>query len=53
MLKYKFEHLIRISVGGGWDFGGWIYIKDGHNHHGKYYHYESAPYAQGNLELTF
>jgi hypothetical protein len=53
MLKYKFEHLIRISVGGGWDFGGWIYIKDGQNHHGKYYHYESAPYAQGNLELTF
>jgi hypothetical protein len=53
IFKYKFEHLLRISVGGGWDFGGWIYIKDGHNHRGKYYHYESAPYAQGNLELTF
>ncbi len=53
MLKYKFEHLFRVSLGAGWDFGGWIYIKDAHNHHGKYYHYNSAPYAQGNVELTF
>lgn len=53
ILKYKFEHLLRVSVGGGWDFGGWIHIKDSHNHRGKYFHYQSAPYAQGNVELTF
>ncbi len=52
-LKYKFEHLLRASLGAGWDFGGWIYIKDHDNHRGKYFHYNSAPYAQGNLELTF
>lgn len=52
-LKYKFEHLLRVSLGGGWNFGGWILIKDQHKHHGKYYHFNSAPYAQGNLELTF
>ncbi len=52
-LNYKFEHLLRASLGGGWDFGGRIFIKDHRNHHGKYYHYRSAPYAQGNLELTF
>ena len=51
--NYKFEHLLRVSLGGGWDFGGWIHIKDGHNHRGKYFRYESAPYARGNLELTF
>lgn len=53
LLKYQFEHLLRVSLGGGWNFGGWIYIKDSHNHHGKYFHYNSAPYAQGNLEFTF
>jgi hypothetical protein len=53
ILKYKFEHLLRVSIGGGWDFGGWIHIKDTNNHHGKYYHYNSAPFAQGNVELTF
>lgn len=51
--KYKFEHLLRMSIGAGWDFGGWIFIKDQHNHHGKYFHYGSAPYAQATLELTF
>ena len=53
LAKYKFEHLLRVSLGGGWNFGGWIHIKDTNNHHGKYFHYNSAPYAQGNLELTF
>jgi len=51
--KYKFEHLLRASIGAGWDFGGWIFIKDQNNRHGKYFHYDSAPYAQANLELTF
>jgi hypothetical protein len=52
-LNYKFEHLLRVSLGGGWNFGGYIHIKDSRNHHGKYYHYGSAPYARANVELTF
>ncbi len=53
VLKYKFEHLLRASIGGGWDFGGWVYIKNHKSHHGKYYHFKSAPYVQGSLALTF
>ncbi len=52
-LKYRFEHLLRASLGIGWDFGGWVYIKDHNNHHGKYFHFNSAPYAQGSIALTF
>lgn len=52
-LKYKFEHLLRVALGIGWDFGGWVYIKDHESHHGKYYHFKSAPYAQGTVALTF
>jgi hypothetical protein len=52
-LKFKFEHLLRASLGVGWDFGGWVYIKNHDNHHGKYYHFNAAPYAQANIALTF
>ncbi len=52
-LKYKFEHLLRATLGVGWDFGGWVYIKNHESHHGKYYHFKSAPYAQGSIALTF
>lgn len=52
-LKYKFEHLLRASLGGGWSAGGWILVADSENHHGKYYHYNSALYAQGTLAFTF
>lgn len=52
-LKYKFEHLLRASLGVGWNFGGWILIKNSENHHGKYYHFNSAPYAQASVALTF
>ncbi len=41
------------SIGLGWNFGGWLLIKDEHNHHGKYYHYDSAPYAQVEAALNF
>jgi hypothetical protein len=40
------------SFGGGWNFGGWILIKDHDNHHGKYYKYDDAPYVQGKLSWT-
>ncbi len=52
-LKFKFEHLLRASLGVGWNFGGWLFIKNHENHDGKYYHFNSAPYAQGSIALTF
>ena len=52
-LNYEYNHILRASLGGGWNFGGWILIKDHNNHHGKYYKYNSAPYAQGSLALSF
>lgn len=52
-LKFKFEHLLRATLGVGWNFGGWVYVKNHENHHGKYYHFNSAPYAQGSVALTF
>ncbi len=52
-LKYQYEHLLKASLGIGWDFGGWVLIKNNESHHGKYYHFKSAPYAQGSVALTF
>ena len=52
-LRYKLDHLLQINLGVGWNFGGWIFIEDHENHHGKYYHFESAPYAQGTVSFTF
>lgn len=52
-LRYKFEHLLRANIGAGWDFGGWIFIADHDNRHGKYYHFNGAPYLKGGFELTF
>lgn len=52
-LKFQAHNTISLAVGAGWNFGGWILIKDRHNHHGKYYKYDDAPYAQARLRLTF
>ena len=52
-LKFHTGNAFRASVGGGWNFGGWILIKNHDNSHAKYYKYDGAPYAQGKLEFTF
>lgn len=52
-LLYKYDHLLRVALGGGWNGGGWIFIKDHNNDHGKYFHYNSAFYAQATLAFTF
>ncbi|MFS8563123.1 MAG: hypothetical protein LVR00_01815 [Rhabdochlamydiaceae bacterium] len=52
-LNYAYNNTIRASVGGGWNFGGWMLIKNHTNHHGSYYKYNSAPYAQGSLAFSF
>ncbi len=51
-MKFKTGRGFHASFGGGWNFGGWIVIKDHHNHHGKYYKYNGAPYVQGKLTFT-
>jgi len=51
-INYLYNRL-KIEAGIGWNFGGWILIKDSENHHGKYYHFNEAPYAQINLGITF
>lgn len=52
-LIYRAGNAFHASAGLGWNFGGWILIKDHDNHHGKYYKYDSAPYAQGKITATF
>lgn len=52
-LRYDYDHLFRIAIGGGWNFGGWIEIKNSNNNNGKYYHYNAAPYVQATAAFTF
>lgn len=52
-LKYKTGNWVQLSVGGGWNFGGWVVIKDHNDHSGAYYKYNGAPYAQGKVDFTF
>ena len=52
-LKGRYKDWFKASIGAGWNFGGWLYIKDRHNHHAAYYKYKGAPYAQGNLSFSF
>lgn len=52
-LKYQLAQAFSAIAGGGWNFGGWILIKDHNNHHGRYYKFDGAPYAQGKLTFTF
>lgn len=52
-LKFRTSNAFWASFGGGWNFGGWILIKNHDNEHGKYYKFNGAPYAQGKLAFTF
>ncbi len=44
---------LTAEIGGGWNFGGWINIKNDDNRHGKYYKFEGAPYVQANMSISF
>lgn len=52
-LNFQTGYTLSASAGIGWNFGGWIFIKDAHNHHGKYYKFDDAPYGQCKFTLTF
>lgn len=52
-IKYHTDKHWWLSVGGGWNYGGWILIKNHDNRHGKYYKFDGAPYFQGKYEHSF
>lgn len=52
-VDYRPNALVKTELGVGYNWGGWILIKDKNNHHGKYYHFNAAPYIQGNIAVTF
>jgi hypothetical protein len=52
-LEYKLKPNFVASIGGGWNFGGWVLIKNRHGTHGRYFKFNSAPYAQASIAFTF
>lgn len=41
------------SLGIGWNFGGWLNVKNAHNHRGAYFKFDGAPYAEAEIALNF
>jgi hypothetical protein len=52
-LNYTLGNKVTAEIGGGWNFGGWIFVENSQGHHGKYFKYNGAPYAQANVAVTF
>jgi hypothetical protein len=52
-LNFTQQPHFTAGIGAGWNFGGWILIKDSHNRHGNYYKFNSAPYGQASVALVF
>jgi len=52
-INYATASHFEAGIGGGWNLGGWIHIKDRHNHHPKYFRYKGAPYGHAYLSFNF
>lgn len=52
-VKFFTGNAFWTSFGGGWNYGGWILIKNHDNEHGKYYKFNGAPYVQAQLAFSF
>jgi hypothetical protein len=52
-IKFNTGSAFWACFGGGWNYGGWILIKNHDNAHGKYYKFDGAPYIQGKLAFSF
>jgi hypothetical protein len=52
-LKFKNSSCFKAGLGAGYNFGGWILIKNRYNHHGRYYKFNDAPYARAYLAFSF
>lgn len=44
-LEYRWTEKIKLRIGGGYNFGGWIDIQDRHDHRSKEFHFDPAPYG--------
>ncbi len=51
--SYRQGAHLTAGFGAGWNGGGWILSKDRHNHHGKYFKFEGAPFGQANIDFGF
>lgn len=51
-IYYK-RYGISFGAFGGYDFGGWIFTQTPQKTEPRYYHFKSAPYVGGKLELAF
>ena len=52
-LNYNYKKHLFLGVGAGWNFGGWILVRDRNGRHGDYFDFNSAPYVQANAAITF
>lgn len=52
-LNFDFRKNFHAGIGGGYNFGGWLLVRNHEGRHGRYYKFNSAPYAQANLAITF
>lgn len=51
--KFKNSNCFKTGIGAGYNFGGWILIKDENNRHGRYYKFNSSPYGRAYLSVSF
>lgn len=52
-IRFKNSQCVKAGLGAGYNFGGWIMIKDKHNHHARYYKFDSSPYGRVYLAFSF
>lgn len=53
LVKYEIRRIVSISAACGWNFGGWILIKDASNRAGQYFAFDGAPYGRINCTIAW
>ncbi|MCX6986566.1 MAG: hypothetical protein NT065_00165 [Chlamydiae bacterium] len=51
--KFKSSNCLEAGFGAGYNFGGWILVKDSHNHHGRYYKFDGSGYGRAYVGVSF
>lgn len=52
-LTYKTSKYFTLTATSGWNFGGWVLIRDSDNKHGKYLDYDGSVFLRAALNATF